>query len=143
MLMDHVPRCPCSHYATRHHDPLVLVLGELMAEMGTIKGRDLRLEIRRIRSRASQDRHRGVVWLDFAAPHKYLDVDVTVTSDVTTSCVPAVRALLPLPCNKTMGAQQAKLYVDLCTSSSFGTPPISPFMTITTLLLRTGAGWLL
>jgi hypothetical protein len=31
MLMDYVPRCPCSHFVIRLHDRLVNVLEELMA----------------------------------------------------------------------------------------------------------------
>jgi hypothetical protein len=54
------------------------VLEELMLEAGDIKGRDLRLEVRRIRSGASRDRPRDVVWLDFMAPHHHLVIDVTL-----------------------------------------------------------------
>jgi hypothetical protein len=43
------------------------VLEEFMLEAGATKGRDLRLEVRRIRSGASRDRPRDVVWLDFLA----------------------------------------------------------------------------
>jgi hypothetical protein len=49
-----------------------------MLEAGNTKGRDLRLEVRRIRSGASRDCPRDVVWLDFMAPHRHLVVDVTV-----------------------------------------------------------------
>jgi hypothetical protein len=51
-----------------------------MLEAGPTKGRDLRLEVRRIRSGASRDRPWDVVWLDFMVPHCHLVVDVTVTS---------------------------------------------------------------
>jgi hypothetical protein len=59
MLMDHIPRCPyCSYYVIRLHDRIVHVLEEFMAKagLGKIKGRDLRLEVRRIRFGASRDR---------------------------------------------------------------------------------------
>jgi hypothetical protein len=62
------------------------------------------------------------VWLDFAAPHKQLVVDVTVTSARTNSNLPIVGAPLLLPRSLAMGDQQAKLDDDLRTSSSLGTP---------------------
>jgi hypothetical protein len=43
-----------------------------MLDAKATKGRDLRLEVGRIRSGASQDRHGDVVWLDFMAPHVIL-----------------------------------------------------------------------
>jgi hypothetical protein len=43
ILMDHIPRCPCSHYVIRLHDLIVLVLEKLMAEAGAIRRRDFRL----------------------------------------------------------------------------------------------------
>jgi hypothetical protein len=58
-----------------------------MLEAGATKGRYLRLEVRRILSGASRERHRDVVWLSFKAPHRYL-VDVTVTSPRTNTNVP-------------------------------------------------------
>jgi hypothetical protein len=61
MLMDRIPRnFPCSHYVVRLRDRIVHVLEEVMVEAGhagAIKGRDMRLEERRIRSRSSRDRH--------------------------------------------------------------------------------------
>jgi hypothetical protein len=57
MLMDPIPRCPCSHYIIWLRDRVIHVLEELMAEAGVIKGRDLRLEARRIGSGASRGRH--------------------------------------------------------------------------------------
>jgi hypothetical protein len=88
MLMDrHIPRCPCSWYIIQLHDRIVHVLEEFMLEVGATKGRDLRLEVRRIRSGASRDRPRDVVWLDFLAPHRHLAVDVTVTSACTNTNV--------------------------------------------------------
>jgi hypothetical protein len=65
MLMDHIPQCPCSWHGIR----TLHVLAEFMLDAGAIEGRDLRLEVRRIRSRVSRDRHGDVVWLDFMAPH--------------------------------------------------------------------------
>jgi hypothetical protein len=64
MLMDHIPRRPCSWYAIQPHDRIVHVLEDFMLEAGALKGRDLRLEVRRIWSGASRDRHGDVVWLD-------------------------------------------------------------------------------
>jgi hypothetical protein len=49
MLMDHIPRCPCSWYVIQLHDRIIHVLEQLMLEAGATKGRDLRLEVRRIR----------------------------------------------------------------------------------------------
>jgi hypothetical protein len=57
----------------------------------------MRLKVLRIRWGASRDRRGDVVWLDFATPHKYLVVDVAVTSARTNSSVPVVGAPLPLP----------------------------------------------
>jgi hypothetical protein len=94
MLMDHIPRCPCSWYIIQLHDRIVHVLEEFMLEYGATKGRDLRLEVRRIRSGASRDRHEDVVWLDLMAPHRHLVVDVTVTSAPTNA--PRRGARLPL-----------------------------------------------
>jgi hypothetical protein len=72
MLIDHIPRCPCSWYVIQLHDRIVVhVLEEFMLGAGVTKGRDLRLEVRRIRSGASRDRHGDVVWLDFTAPHRH------------------------------------------------------------------------
>jgi hypothetical protein len=56
LLMDHIPRCPCSWYISQLHDRIVHVLEELMLEAGATKDRDFLLEVRRIRSRASRDR---------------------------------------------------------------------------------------
>jgi hypothetical protein len=76
MLIDRTPRCPCSWYVIQLHDRMVHMLEEFMLEAGATKGRDLRLEVRRIRSEASRDRHGDVVWLDFMAPHRRLVIDV-------------------------------------------------------------------
>jgi hypothetical protein len=102
----------------------------------------LRLEARRVRSRPSRDHLRDVVWLDFAAPHKHLVADVTVNGTSKISNVPVVGSSLPLPNILAMGAKHAKLDANPPKSSSLGTPSI-PLMTITPMLLRTGAGWLL
>jgi hypothetical protein len=93
-----------------------------MAEAGAIKGRELRSKARRIWFRASRDCHGDVKWFDFVAPQKSLVVDVTVTSACTNSNVWAVGALHPLRGIMVLDIQQAKLYADLCTSSSLGTP---------------------
>jgi hypothetical protein len=73
------------------------VLEEIMLEAGATMGRDSRLEVRRIRSRASRDRPRDVVWLDFRAPPRHLAIDVTVTSARTNTNVPHIGARLTLP----------------------------------------------
>ena len=65
MLMDHNPRCPCSWCVIQLHDRIVHVLEEFMLAAGATMGRDLRLELRRIWSRASHDQHGDVMWLDF------------------------------------------------------------------------------
>jgi hypothetical protein len=90
VLMAHILRCPSSYYyVIRLHDLIVHVLDEFMAKAGAIKGRNLRLEGRRIWFEASRDRHGDVVWLDFAASYKHLLVDVTATSARINSSVPA------------------------------------------------------
>jgi hypothetical protein len=94
-----------------------------MLEVGATRRRDLRLEVRCIRSGASRDRHGDVVWLDFKAPHGHL-VDVTVTSALTNTNVPHVGARLPLPGNFALGAQERKLDADLRTSALLGTPSV-------------------
>jgi hypothetical protein len=101
--------------------------------------RDLRLEVRRIRSWASRDCHGDVVLLDYAAPHKHLAMDVTIIGARTNSNCPVVGAPFPLPGTLAMEAQKAKVNIDLRTSSS--TPPLarltfSLLMTITPLLMR-------
>jgi hypothetical protein len=93
------PRCPCSWYAVQLHDRIVYLLEEFMLEAGATEGRDFRLEVRYIRSRASRYRHGDVVWLDFRAPHRHLAVDVTVTSARTKTNVPHIGARLLLPAN--------------------------------------------
>jgi hypothetical protein len=98
------------------------VLKEFLLEAGATKGRDLRLEVRRIRSGASRDRPRDMVWLDFVAPHRHLVVDVTVTSVRTNTNVPRIGARLPLLGSLASGAQHGKLYADLRTSALLGTP---------------------
>jgi hypothetical protein len=107
------------------HSLYVHVLEYSMLKAGAIKGRDLRLEVRRIRSGASRYRHGDVVWLDFMAPHRHLVVDVTIISSArTNTSVPKIGARLPLPDILAMGAQQGKLDADLCTSAVFGTPSV-------------------
>jgi hypothetical protein len=54
MSMDRIPRCPCSWYVIHLHDRNVHVLEEFMLEARATKERDLRLEVRRIRSGASR-----------------------------------------------------------------------------------------
>jgi hypothetical protein len=76
-----------------------------MLEAGASKGRDLRLEVRRIRSGACPYRPGDVAWSDFMAPHRHLDVDVTVTSARTNTSVPRIGARLPLLGNLALGAQ--------------------------------------
>jgi hypothetical protein len=122
MLMDHIPRCPCSWYIIKLHDRIVYVLEEFMFEAGATKSRDLRLEVRRVQSGASRDRPGDVVWLDFMAPHRHLVVDVTVTSARTNTGVPRIGAHIPLPGSLALGAQNGKLDADLRTSSLLGTP---------------------
>jgi hypothetical protein len=116
MLMDHMPRCPCSWYIIQLHDRIVHGLEEFMLEARATKGRDLRLEVRRIRSGASWDRDGDVVWLDFMAPHRHVVVDVTVTSARTSINVPRVGARLPLPGSLALGAQYGNLNLKLLTT---------------------------
>jgi hypothetical protein len=124
MLMDHIPRCPCSWYVIQLHDRIVHVLEEFMPEAGATKGRNLRLDVRCIRSGASRDRHGDVVWLDFIAPHRHLVVDVTVTSARMNTNVPRIGAHLPIPGSLALGAQHGKLDADLRTSALLGMPSV-------------------
>jgi hypothetical protein len=73
MLMDHIAWCPCF---IRLHDRIVHVLEEFMLEAGATKGRDLRLDVRRIRLGVFQNRHADAVWLDFMAPYHNLVLDI-------------------------------------------------------------------
>jgi hypothetical protein len=118
LIMDHVPICPCPHYFIRLHDRIANIFKETTAEVGAIAWRNLRLEVCRIRSRASRGRHR------YVAPHKHLVVDVTVTSAPTNSNVPVVGVSIPLHESMSIRAQHAKLDARLRTSSSLGTPSI-------------------
>jgi hypothetical protein len=43
MLVDHIPRRPCSWHVIHLHDRIVHVLEEFMLEAGAVKGRDLQL----------------------------------------------------------------------------------------------------
>jgi hypothetical protein len=113
MLIDHIPRCPCSWYVIQLHDRVVHVLEEFMLEAGATNGRDLLLEVRRIRAGASRDRPGDVVWLDFMAPHRHLDFDVTVTSARTNTNVPRIGARLPLPSSLALGTKHGKLDANL------------------------------
>jgi hypothetical protein len=116
--------CPCSWYVIQFHDRVVHVFEEFMLEAGASKGRDLRLEVRRIRSGASRDRPMYVVWLEFMAPRRHLVVDVKVTSARTNANVPHISARLPFPYNLALGAQHRKLDADLRTSALLGTPSV-------------------
>jgi hypothetical protein len=58
-----------------------------MLEARATKGRDLRLQVRRIPPGASRDRHGDVVLLYFMAPHRHLVVEVMVTSASTNTDV--------------------------------------------------------
>jgi hypothetical protein len=100
------------------------VLEEFMLEAGATKGPDLRLEVHRIRSGASRDRHGDVIWLDFMAPYRNLVVDVTATCARTNTNVPRIGARPPLAGSLALGAQHGKLDADLRTSALLGTPSV-------------------
>jgi hypothetical protein len=121
ILMDHIPRCPCSWYVIQLHDQIVHVLEKFML---ATKGRDLRLKVRRIVSGASRDGRGDGVWLDFMAPHRHLVVDVTVTSARMNTNVPRIGARLPLPGSLAVGAQHSKIDADLRTYALLGTPSV-------------------
>jgi hypothetical protein len=93
-----------------------------MLEAGATKGRDLRLEVRRIRSGAYGDRRGDVVWLYVMAPQCHLVVDVTVSSARTNTNVPRIGAHLSLHGSLTLGAQHGKLDADLRISALLCTP---------------------
>jgi hypothetical protein len=149
MFMDHIPRCPCSWYVIQLHHRVVYVLyEEFMLEAGaTTKGRDLRLEVRRIRWGAFRDRPGDMVWLDFMATHRHL-VDVTVTSACTNTSVPHIGARLPLPgvvlhweLSRANSMRIFTLPLSLArVSGSFGSSK-STLCRITSSLWRMGAGW--
>jgi hypothetical protein len=82
------------------------------------------LEVRRIRSGASRDRHGDAVWLDFMAPHRHLVVGVTVISARTNTNDPRIGARLPLHGSLALGAQHGKLDADLRTCALLGTPSV-------------------
>jgi hypothetical protein len=100
------------------------MLEEFMLEAGASKGRDLRLEVRRIRSGASRDRLGDVVWLEFMTPHRHLVVDVTLASARTSTNVPRIGARLPLPGSLAFGAHLGKLDADLRISALLGTSSV-------------------
>jgi hypothetical protein len=104
MLMDHIPMCPCFWYVIQLHDRILHVLEKFMLEAGATKGRDLWLEVRRIRSGASRDRHGDVARLDFTAPHRNLVAYVAVISACTNTNVPRIGARLLLFDSLTLGA---------------------------------------
>jgi hypothetical protein len=73
------------------------VLEKFMLEVGATKLWELCLKVRRIRSGASRDRPRAVVWLvNFTTPHRHLVVDVPVTSAHANKSVHRIGARLPL-----------------------------------------------
>jgi hypothetical protein len=117
MLMDHIPRYPCSWYVIQLHDRAVHVLEQFMPEAGATKGRNLRLEVCRIRSGASRDQHGVVVWLDIWAPHRHLVVDVTVASSRTNTNVPQISARFPFRGCLALEAEHGTLDADLRTSA--------------------------
>jgi hypothetical protein len=86
------------------------------------------LEVRRIQcggfsGLGTRDRHGYVVCLDFMAPHRHLVMDVIVTRARTNSRVSAVPPL-PFPSSLMAVAWHAKLFVNLRTSTSLGTPSV-------------------
>jgi hypothetical protein len=142
MCMDHIRWCPCSWYEIQLYDRIVHVLEEFMLETGATKGRDLRLEVRKIRSRASRDGHGHMVWLDFRAPRRHLGVDVTVTSARTNTIVPhIIGARTPLPGTLALGAQHGKLDAVLRTSALLGTPSVHSVHGYYPYVGESGARW--
>jgi hypothetical protein len=76
------------------------------------------LEVSRIWSGASRDRHGDVAWLDFRAPHHHLLVHVAVTS------IPHIVARVTLPDSLALGAQHGKFDADLRTFALLGVPSV-------------------
>jgi hypothetical protein len=95
-----------------------------MLEAGATKERDLRLEVRRIRSGASRDRPGDVVCLDFMAPCCHLVDDVTVKSARTNTNVPRICVRLLLHGSLALGAHHGNLDADLRRSALLGTPSV-------------------
>jgi hypothetical protein len=121
-MVRHVHRSRCiKTYPNKIYNVLI---DKQMLETGATKGRDLRFEVRRIRSGAPRDRPGDVVWLDFMAPYRHLVVDVTATSARTNTNVPRIGARLPLHGSLALGAQHGKLDADLRNSTFFGTPSV-------------------
>jgi hypothetical protein len=116
------------------------MLEEFMLEAGVTKGRDFRLEVRRIRSRASRDRPEDVVWLDFVAPHRHVVVDVTDASARTNTNVPRI-GRLPLHGSLVLGAQHGKLEADLRTSALLGTPSVMSIHDNYPFAMENGGRW--
>jgi hypothetical protein len=90
------------------YDRRVNVLEGYMAEVEAVKGRDLRLEVHRIRYEASRDRPRGrccVIGVCGSAIRIYtpLVVGVIVTSARTISRAPGVGASLPFNGSPALG----------------------------------------
>jgi hypothetical protein len=79
----------------------------------------------------------------FAAPHKHLVVDVTVTSARTNSIVTAVGLCFLSLAGLRWGLNKLSLILTSALRPPLACLPFSPFVTITPLLLRTGAGWLM
>jgi hypothetical protein len=88
-----------------------------MPEARAAKGRNVRVEVCRIRSGASRDRHGVVVWLDIWARHRHLVVDVTVASSRTNTNVPKISARFPFPGSLALEAEHGTLDADLRTSA--------------------------
>jgi hypothetical protein len=106
-----------------------------MLEVGATKSWHLRLEVRRIRSRASRD---------FMAPHRHRVVDVRATSARTNTNVPRIGARLPLPGSLALGAHHGKLDADLRTFALLGTPSVHAvhdYYPFYMELWKMGAGW--
>jgi hypothetical protein len=55
------------------------------------------------------------------APHRHLDVDVTVTSARKNTNIPRICASLPLPSDLALEARHGKLDADLRTAALLGT----------------------
>jgi hypothetical protein len=126
------------HIAPRSGCPCV---EEFVLEAEATKGRDLRLNVRRIRSGAARDRPREVVWLDFRAPHRNLVVDVTVPSARMITNIPQIGARVLLPGCLALGAPQGKLDADLRSSTYLVRLRFILSMITILSLLRMGASW--
>jgi hypothetical protein len=144
MLIDHIPRYPCSWYVIQLNDRIVHVFEEFMLEAGATKLRGMTCGWRSaVFGRELLEIDLGMwFWLvDGMAPHRHLFVDVPVTSARTNINVHRLWARLPLPGSLAVGGQHGKLDADLRTSPLLDTPSVESVHDYYPFALEDGGGW--